>query len=118
MVQTDIMVTDEIDEDVKPNDPHERFWRNFIYFGIILCFVMTYFQYLRAIHGNQRSWTYVFEWPFLGGIGIWMIWRVRKEMLNPTVFFQDADNPDDIELRNWKLHVQALEAEQRDTQEP
>jgi hypothetical protein len=47
-----------------------------------------------------------------------MIWRVRKEMLNPTVFDQDADDPSDIELRNWKLHVQALEAQQSDTQEP
>ena len=118
MVQTNIMATDETVEEVKPSDPHEKFWRYFIYFGIVVCFLMTYFQYTRAVSGNQRSWTYVFEWPFLGGIGIWMIWRVRKEMLNPTVFDQDADDPSDIELRNWKLHVQALEAQQSDTQEP
>jgi hypothetical protein len=41
-----------------------------------------------------------------------MIWRVRKEMLNPTDFSQDLDDPNDIELTNWKLHVQRLEAEQ------
>jgi hypothetical protein len=112
--QTKNMVSDEIDEVLEPSDPHEKFWRYFIYFGILLCFVMTYFQYSRAISGNQRSWTYVFEWPVLGGIGIWMIWRVRKEILNPTDFSQDLDDPNDIELRNWKLHVQSLESDQED----
>jgi hypothetical protein len=115
--QTEIMTSDQVDEVLEPSDPHEKFWRYFIYFGILFCFVMTYFQYSRAVSGNQRSWTYVFEWPFLGGIGIWMIWRVRKEMLNPTDFSQDLDDPNDIELRNWKLHVQRLEAEQNNHKE-
>jgi hypothetical protein len=112
--QTENMGSNEINVVVELGDPHERFWRYFIYFGILFCFVMTYFQYSRAISGNQRSWTYVFEWPFLGGIGMWMIWRVRKEMLNPTDFSQDLDDPNDIELKNWKLHVESLEAEQGD----
>lgn len=110
--QTENMVSEQVDIVTKQGDPHEKFWRYFIYFGISLCFVMTYFQYTRAVSGNQRSWTYVIEWPFLGGIGIWMIWRVRKEMLNPTDFSQGPDDPDDLELRDWKLHVQRLEAEQ------
>ena len=95
----------------KSNPKSDKFWRNLIYFGIVVCFVMTYFQYLRAIGGNQRSWTYVFEWPFLGGIGIWMVWKVRKEMANPTVWTEQVDDPTDIELQNWKEHVKKLESE-------
>ena len=77
--------------------PKDKFWRAVIYFGIVLCFVMTYFQYVRAVGGNQRSWTYVFEWPILGAIGIWMIVKVRNEMRNPTVFSQQPDDPQDKE---------------------
>lgn len=93
------------------NPKSDKFWRNLIYLGIVICFAMTYFQYLRAIGGNQRSWTYVVEWPFLGGIGIWMIWKVRKEMANPTVWHEQPDDPGDIELQNWKEHVKKLESE-------
>lgn len=95
--------------EVKPKPPNDKFWRRITYFGIVVCFAMTYFQYMRAIGGNQRSWTYVFEWPFLGSIGLWMAWKVRKELKNPTVFTSQPDDPNDIELQQWKAHVESLE---------
>ena len=103
------MSDNDKDKEKKSLVANDRFWRYFIYFGIVVCFAMTYFQYLRAIGGNQRSWTYVFEWPFLGGIGIWMVWKVRKEMQNPTVFKQEIDDPADLELKKWKEHLESLE---------
>jgi hypothetical protein len=37
----------------------------------------------RALHGNQLSWAYVFEWPFFGGYAIYMWWRFLHEVPAP-----------------------------------
>lgn len=34
------------------------------------------FEVVRALGGNELSWVYVFEWPFLGGFGIYMWWKL------------------------------------------
>lgn len=89
----------------------ERFWARVVFFGICLCFVMTWIELERARGGNQRSWTYVVEWPLLGGITIWMVWRVAQERKNPSVRDQPVDDPEDQELQAWRAYV-------KQTQEP
>ncbi len=66
---------------------------------------MTWFEYGRARGGNQRSWSYVLEWPVLGGITIWMVWRVNQERKNPTVHEPEIDDPNDHELQAWRAYT-------------
>jgi hypothetical protein len=44
--------------------------------GLVLCASAFWFEIGRAQRGNSLSWAYVFEWPLLGGFGIYMWWRV------------------------------------------
>jgi len=90
----------------KPKPPRsDRFWSRLILFGIFFCIFMTWVEYGRARGGNQRSWSYVLEWPVLGGITIWMVWRVNQERKNPTIREPEQDDPNDAGLREWRAYV-------------
>lgn len=41
------------------------------------CAVAFSVELSRALGGNALSWAYVFEWPLLGGFGVYMWWRLR-----------------------------------------
>ena len=63
--------------EIKP--PHEQDpKRKWLLLGIPLCIVMGLLEFDRAIGGNNRSWLYVFEWPFFGAIAIYLWRRLLK----------------------------------------
>jgi hypothetical protein len=45
--------------------------------GLALCILAFWFELGRALRGNALSWAYVFEWPLLGGFGVYMWWKVN-----------------------------------------
>ncbi|CAB4537910.1 unannotated protein [freshwater metagenome] len=63
--------------------------RKWILLGIPLCIVMGFLELDRAIGGNNRSWLYVFEWPFFGLFIYYMYWKLSQ----PQEEFDDVDDP-------------------------
>ena len=61
------------------NDDLEK-KRKYLLLGIPLCIVMGIFQLLRGLGGNNRSWLYVFEWPFFGLFIYYMYWKMGKPL--------------------------------------
>lgn len=47
--------------------------------GLTLCVGAFCVEIIRALDGNTLSWLYVFEWPFFGGFGIYMWWKLLHE---------------------------------------
>lgn len=45
---------------------------------------LTWWQFLRAYHGNTLSWAYTFEWPLFGGYAIYVWWQLIHD--EPTPF--------------------------------
>ena len=74
--------------EIKP--PHEQDpKRKWLLLGIPLCIVMGLLEFDRAIGGNNRSWLYVFEWPFFGLFVYYMYWKLSQ----PQEEFDDVDDP-------------------------
>jgi len=69
----------------KEPDPKRR-W---LLLGIPLCLIMGVLELERAIGGNNRSWLYVFEWPFFGLFIYYMYWKLSQ----PQEEFDDVDDP-------------------------
>ena len=42
------------------------------------CLWAGWFEFTRAQNGNWRAWVYSFEWPFFGGVAIWLWRRLRR----------------------------------------
>lgn len=45
---------------------------------IPICFIMGFLELARAFDGNNRSWLYVFEWPFFGLFIFYMYWKLSQ----------------------------------------
>ena len=74
--------------EIKP--PHEQDpKRKWLLLGIPLCIVMGLLEFDRAIGGNNRSWLFVFEWPFFGLFVYYMYWKLSQ----PQEEFDDVDDP-------------------------
>ncbi len=56
--------------------------------GIIICLLMTLFEFSRAIEGNPRSWFYTFEWPLFAAVIIWIWHRLEHQS-----YKMDSDEP-------------------------
>ena len=52
--------------------------RKLLLWGIPLCIVMAFFQLMRGLDGNNRSWLYVFEWPFFAVFIYYMYWKMGQ----------------------------------------
>jgi hypothetical protein len=39
---------------------------------------MAIFQLMRGLDGNNRSWLYVFEWPFFAVFIYYMYWKMGQ----------------------------------------
>ena len=70
-----------------PHEPDPK--RKWLLLGIPLCIVMGLLEFDRAIGGNNRSWLYVFEWPFFGLFVYYMYWKLSQ----PQEEFDDVDDP-------------------------
>jgi hypothetical protein len=44
------------------------------FIGIVVCLLMTAFEFSRALDGNDRSLAYTIEWPVFAVFIVWM-WR-------------------------------------------
>ena len=56
--------------------------RKYLLWGIPICIVMAVLQLLRGLGGNNRSWLYVFEWPFFGVFLYYMYWKLGQPLPN------------------------------------
>jgi hypothetical protein len=48
-------------------------------------------QLYRAVHGNELSWAYVFEWPFFAAYAVYMWWRFVHEAPDAATVSADSD---------------------------
>ena len=90
--------------------------------GLVLATGAFIFEIFRALGGNKLSWLYVFEWPILGGFGIYMWWKLyngneprpaRRETSSiPSPLPQETG--DTAELAAWNAYVRSLEAGDED----
>ena len=46
-------------------------------------------ELFRAFDGNDRSWLYVFEWPFFGLFIYYMYWKLGQ----PQEVWDESDDP-------------------------
>ncbi len=70
-----------------PQEPDPK--RKWLLLGIPLCIVMGLLEFDRALGGNNRSWLYVFEWPFFGLFVYYMYWKLSQ----PQEEYDDVDDP-------------------------
>jgi hypothetical protein len=54
--------------------------RKYLLWGIPLCIIMAVFQLMRGLNGNNRSWLYVFEWPFFAVFIYYMYWKMGQPL--------------------------------------
>ena len=57
----------------------------------VICITAFAVELSRAISGNTLSWAYVFEWPVLGGYGLYMWHRLGRDDSAPSTTASEAD---------------------------
>ena len=57
-----------------PPPVHDRGLAVACFVGIVICLLMTAFEFSRAMDGNDRSLAYTLEWPAFAAFIVWM-WR-------------------------------------------
>lgn len=84
----------------------------FVIVIFLLCIAIGYFEFTRARAGNTRSWLYTFEWPFFGGFGIYIWWRLRNgDWERIQKYLKDEDDKNDDELMAWREYQEKIERE-------
>mgnify|MGYP003344010933 CR=1 FL=1 len=88
--------------------------------GLTVCIGAFVVELVRALGGNGLSWAYVFEWPILGGFGIYMWWRLLHEddPAPPAARPAGATAEADPDLAAWEAYVADLEREDRRQDDP
>lgn len=51
-------------------------------FLVVACGALGWWQYSRAVSGNELSWVYTFEWPFFAVYGTYMWWKLLHETVS------------------------------------
>ncbi|NNN03243.1 MAG: hypothetical protein HKL87_04530 [Acidimicrobiaceae bacterium] len=65
-----------------------------------VCGLAFYFELHRAESGNALSWAYVFEWPLLGIVAIYMMWKfTHPDTINQK---KKPDKPLDPEFESMR----------------
>lgn len=86
--------------------------------GLAICAGAFCIEVLRALGGNKLSWVYVFEWPLLGGFGIYMWWSLltgRDRRERPSKAAATCRDFEDYEkLEAWNRYVRELDAVDND----
>ena len=49
-----------------------------LFAAIPFCLWAGWFEFGRAQSGNWRAWVYTFEWPFFGGVAIYLYRRIMR----------------------------------------
>ncbi len=83
----------------------------FVIFVFLLCIAIGYFEFTRARAGNTRSWLYTFEWPFFGGFGIYIWWRLRNGDWERIQKYLNEDDENDPQLIAWREYQEKVERE-------
>lgn len=66
-------------EGTTPVSRKQKMWLTVaLVFAVPFCMWAGWFEFGRAEHGNWRAWVYTFEWPFFGGIAIYLYRRLIK----------------------------------------
>jgi len=55
-----------------PPQVHDRGLAIACFLGIVICLLMTAFEFSRAMDGNDRALAYTFEWPVFAVFIVWM----------------------------------------------
>ena len=63
--------------------------RKWLIIFIPICLIMGVVELVRAFDGNDRSWLYVFEWPFFGLFIFYMYWKLGQ----PQEDWDDSNDP-------------------------
>jgi hypothetical protein len=63
--------------------------RKWLLLFIPICFAMGIVELFRAFDGIDRSWLYVFEWPFFGLFIYYMYWKLGQ----PQEVWDESDDP-------------------------
>lgn len=86
--------------------------------GLAFCALAFWFEFGRALRGNNLSWAYVFEWPLLGIFGVYMWWNLlhegrksgrKQRVAKPAIAPEYAGM-----LAAWQEHQRELAASQQD----
>ncbi len=80
--------------------------------AVVVCPAAFGVELWRALSGNALSWAYVFEWPMLLGIAVYL-WAVmlRQEAGAPPSRLAAAPvSEDDPDLVAWRRHLEEVEA--------
>jgi hypothetical protein len=65
-------------EPIPVTDKQKRWFTIFMLVSVPFCLWAGWFEFGRAEHGNWRAWVYTFEWPFFGGLAIYLWRRLMK----------------------------------------
>jgi hypothetical protein len=49
-----------------------------LFVALPFCLWAGWFEFGRAQSGNWRAWVYTFEWPFFGGVAVYLYSRIMK----------------------------------------
>lgn len=56
----------------------KKWFTIFMVIAVPFCLWAGWFEFGRAEQGNWRAWVYTFEWPFFGGLAIYLWRRLMK----------------------------------------
>ena len=87
--------------------------------GLAICISAFVIEVARALGGNTLSWAYVFEWPVLGGFGIYMWWKLFNQTDTARRRTEKPVDPADAEaLERWNRYLAELAEQDRVAQDP
>jgi hypothetical protein len=71
-------IHDESTELPPVTNKQKKWFTIFMLVAVPFCLWAGWFEFGRAEHGNWRAWVYTFEWPFFGGLAIYLWRRLMK----------------------------------------
>lgn len=66
------------DQSTQVTQKQKKWFTIFMLIAVPFCLWAGWFEFGRAEHGNWRAWVYTFEWPFFGGLAIYLWRRLMK----------------------------------------
>ncbi len=71
-------IHDESNSTLPVSERQKKWFTIFMLIAVPFCLWAGWFEFGRAEQGNWRAWVYTFEWPFFGGLAIYLWRRLMK----------------------------------------